>query len=167
MGRAPSRDRPEHQENIKSGCPCFLNKWQRAWSLDDCLITLWPPWLKFFPSISAERVRVSPWRKNIIFIPGLLILSDCSSIGQEDYLHQPLLVAEANLTWVIHLRPHTCLGRTLRNRFSDVYRALCQCIIASFEMHLNPYLPYFDKENFHLPHCRVHTLSPLQSLCYC
>ena len=32
------------------------------------LLTLWPPWLKFFPSISAERVSVSPWNQNLLIL---------------------------------------------------------------------------------------------------
>ena len=79
------------------------------------LLTLWPPWLKFFPSISAERVSVSPWNKNIWQKSPLEWYFDkwwwC--LDKDDrYLHKLLLISETNLAGVVHFRPHTCLART-------------------------------------------------------
>ena len=79
------------------------------------LLTLWPPWLKFFPSISAERVSVSPWNKNIWQKSPLEWYFDkwwwC--LDKDDrYLHKLLLISETNLAGVVHFRPHTCLGIT-------------------------------------------------------
>ena len=79
------------------------------------LLTLWPPWLKFFPSISAERVSVSPWNKNFWQKSPLEWYFDqwWLCLDKDDrYLHKLLLISETNLAWVVHFRPHTCLGRT-------------------------------------------------------
>ena len=121
------------------------------------LLTLWPPWLKFFPSISAERVSVSPWNKNVWQKSPLEWYFDkwwwC--LDKDDrYLHKLLLISETNLAGVVHFRPHTCLGITNIN-------------LREFSWNMLHVLQGIICKVFHSPRCRVQTSSPLQSLCYC
>ena len=78
-------------------------------------ITLCPPWLKFLPSISAERVRVSPCRKSIRWVEIFII----KFILQ--YLLQLLLVAKTYLTWVVNFCSHTRLRATRKDKFQDKF----------------------------------------------